>query len=175
MKILIVALLFVISLQNNDNYVCLPCGHECDKEVHSSPGICSSCGMELVKASSIKFKNIDLNEMCDRLKANPQVILLDVRSPGEFNGSSKDVPSFGHFKNAININVQELEKRVNELSRYKNSEVIVYCSRSHRSPVASYFLGKQGFTKVKNMLGGVSTFTVPNLYCLEKEFVFHTQ
>ncbi len=46
----------------------------------------------------------------------------------------------------------------NELSKYKKSEVIVYCSHSHRSPRASYILGTHGFTNVKNMSGGVSTF-----------------
>src|SRR5271156_3386345 len=116
MKTLMLVTFSTISLQNKDDYVCSPCGYECDKEVHSGPGKCSSCGMELVKKSTIKFENIDLSEMCNRMKANPKVILLDVRSPEEFNGSSSDVPTFGHFKNAVNINVQELDKRVGELS-----------------------------------------------------------
>src|SRR6476659_2428987 len=115
---------------NPEEYVCQPCGQECDNQIYSKPGTCHGCGMALVKKSTIKFKNIDLEEMCNRIKDNPKVVLLDVRSSGEFNGSSKDVPSFGHFKNAININVTELEDKVNELTKYKNSEVIVYCSHS---------------------------------------------
>jgi rhodanese-related sulfurtransferase len=160
-------------IPKSDEFVCQPCGQECDNKIYSKPGTCHSCGMPLVKKSTIKFKNIDLEEMCSRIKDNPKVILLDVRSPGEFNGSS-DAPSFGHFKNAININVEELEERVNELSKYKNSEVIIYCSHSHRSPRASYLLGTHGFTNVKNMIGGVSTFgTSYNSFCLKKEFVPH--
>jgi len=176
MKTLIIVFAIFLCHQNKDEYVCSPCGYDCDKEVHSGPGKCSSCGMELVKKSSIKFKDTDLEEMCNRMKANPKIVLLDVRSLEEFKGTSHDVPTIGHFKNAININVQELEKRVGELSKYKNSEVIVYCSHSHRSPRASYFLVTQGFTNVKNMTGGVSTFTPSsNPDCLKTEFVFHTR
>jgi len=138
--------------------------------------MCNSCGMELIKKSSLKFKNIDLDEMCKRIGTNPNVVLLDVRTPGEFSGSAKNVPTFGHFKKAININVQELEGRVGELVKYKNSEVIVYCSHSYRSPQASYLLGTHGFTNVKNMSGGVSTFPAPYTSdCLKKVFVAHVK
>jgi len=163
-------------MHNTEEFVCLPCGQECDNKIYSKPGMCNSCGMELIKKSSLKFKNIDLDEMCKRINANPNVVLLDVRTPAEFNGSTKDFPSFGHFKKAININIQELEGRVSELSKYKDSEVIVYCSHSHRSPQASYLLGAHGFKNVKNMIGGVSTLSVPyNSYCLKKEFVAHVK
>jgi len=174
--ILIVLGASIIGMQANDEYVCQPCGQECDNQVYSKPGTCHSCGMALVKKSTVKFKNIDLEEVCNRIKDNPKIVLLDVRSPGEFNGSNKDIPTFGHFKNAININVGELEERVNELSKYKDSEVIVYCSHSHRSPRASYLLGTHGFTNVKNMIGGVSMLSSPyNSFCLKKEFVAHVK
>ncbi len=178
MKILL--LFFALSAtyfirQGNDEYVCTPCGQECDGKIYAEAGKCPACGMDLVKKSTIKFTTIDLEEMCKRIAANPQIVLLDVRSLGEFNGSSKE-QSFGHFKNAININVRELEGRIGELSKYKNSEIIVYCSHSHRSPRASYLLGTQGFTNVKNMGGGVSTLTAPYTSdCLKKEFVAHAQ
>ncbi len=162
--------------KNSDEYVCLPCGQECDKEIHLGPGKCSSCGMDLVKKSTIHFKDISLEEMCKRIQANRNVVLLDVRTPDEFKGTTKDIPSFGHFKKAININVKDLNQRLNELLKYKTSEVIVYCSHSHRSPRASYLLGTQGFTNVKNMIGGVSTFASPyDADCLKKEFVVHAR
>jgi rhodanese-related sulfurtransferase len=174
--ILIVLGVSAIGMQGNEEYVCQPCGYECDTEIHSKPGTCHGCGMALVKKSTVKFKNIEIEEMCKRIQDNPKIVLLDVRSPGEFSGSNKDMPTFGHFKNAININVGELEKRVSELSKYKDSEVIVYCSHSHRSPRASYLLSTQGFTNVKNMVGGVSTLSSPyNSYCLKKEFVAHVK
>ena len=123
--------------------------------------------MALVKKSSIQFTNITLDKLCLRLSSNPKAVLLDVRSPGEFEGSTKEVPSFGHFKKAINVNAEELEMRLGELSKYKDQEILVYCSHNHRSPRASYLLSTNGFANVKNMTGGVSTFqTQTSLECL---------
>jgi rhodanese-related sulfurtransferase len=47
-----------------------------------------------------------------------------------------------------------------ELAKYKNKEIIVYCSHSHRSPGASYMLSQNGFKKVTNMQGGMSVWKV---------------
>ena len=160
--------------QTKDEYVCLPCGYSCDDKIHSGPGTCETCGMALVKKSNIKFNNITLDELCQRIQTNPKAVLLDVRSQGEFEGTTKEVPSFGHFKKAINVNVEELEMRLGELSKYKDQEILVYCSHNHRSPRASYLLSTNGFANVKNMTGGVSTFqTQTSLECLKKEFIFH--
>jgi rhodanese-related sulfurtransferase len=153
-------------------YLCTPCGYECDRATHDQPGTCSSCGMALVEKSTVKFKDLSFEELCARLKANPKAVLLDVRSVAEFNGSS-EVPSFGHFKNAININVEELASRLKEISKYKDQEVLVYCSHSHRSPRASYLLTTNGFNNVANVAGGVSTLTAPDKGCLKSTFITH--
>jgi rhodanese-related sulfurtransferase len=129
--------------------------------------------MKLVEKSTIRFANISVDQLCDRVAANPKAVLLDVRTTGEFDGTAKEVPTIGHFKNAININVKELEGRAEELNKYKDSEILVYCSHAHRSAIASYFLGTHGFKNVKNMLGGVSTISQPSSDCLKKSFVVH--
>ena len=155
-------------------FVCQPCGNSCDEQVYSEGGTCSACNMPLVEKSSIKFSNLSIEEICKRLSANPKIVLLDVRSPGEFNGSNKEIPTFGHFKNAINISISELENRLSELGKFKNSEILVYCSHSHRSPRASYLLGTKGFKNVKNMLGGVSTITLDTAKdCMKKYYEIH--
>jgi rhodanese-related sulfurtransferase len=66
------------------------------------------------------------------------------------------------LKKAINIPIQELESRISEISRYKNQEIIVYCSHSHRSPQASYLLTQNGFKDIINMSGGMSRLTDKN-------------
>jgi len=129
--------------------------------------------MALVEKSTVVFTNISVDQLCERVKANPKAILLDVRSPGEYTGSALR-NSYGHFRSAININIDELESRLNELAKYKNDEVIVYCSHSRRSPRATYFLSTQGFKNVKNLAVGVSTFPgLENNECLKINFVFH--
>jgi len=136
-------------------YVCMPCGSSCDTLIYEKGGKCTHCGMELVDKKSIVFKEISPAQLSEIVNRNPEVILLDVRTSEEFNGKAK-VNSYGRLKNAINIPIQELESRINELKRFKDKEIIVYCSHSHRSPRASYLLTVKGFSNVKNMSGGMS-------------------
>jgi rhodanese-related sulfurtransferase len=77
------------------------------------------------------------------------VILLDVRTPEEFNSET------GHIARAILIPVQELESRVGELTSYRDRTIIVYCRTGHRSLSATEILQKHGF-QVKNMEGGIT-------------------
>ena len=133
-------------------YACTPCGADCDTVVLDGPGTCSHCNMALIDKSTIVHKNIQPDKLCSVNEKN--VVFLDVRTPAEFNGTAED--KFGAIKNAINIPVQELEARMKELEKYKEKEIIVYCSHSHRSPRASYMLTQNGFKNVTNMLGGMS-------------------
>ncbi len=135
-------------------YTCLPCGSDCDKMNYSKPGTCRHCNMQLVDSKTIVHKNIQPEEMCSLNEKD--VIFLDVRTPEEFNGTARE--KFGAIRNAVNIPVQELEKRINELVKYKDKEIVVYCSHSHRSPRASYMLTQNGFENVINMQGGMSVW-----------------
>eukprot|EP01136_Pigoraptor_vietnamica_P021565 Opistho-1_new@71861 len=136
------------------SYRCLPCGQDCDKKDYPTLGQCASCGMELVNKASIRFGNISTASICHYIKTHPSIVLIDVRTKEEFEGKAD--PDFGGLTNSINIPIQELEKRIPTLLALKEKEIIVFCSHSHRSPRAAYLLGKNGFTKVKNMSGGMS-------------------
>lgn len=141
-------------LKNGAVYACLPCGAGCDAAIYQKPGTCSHCNMELVDKSTIFHKNIRPEDMC-ALDIS-KVIFLDVRTPEEFNGSAEQ--KFGAIRNAVNIPMQELQARIAELEKYKEKEIVVYCSHSHRSPRASYMLTQAGFKKVTNMNGGMSVW-----------------
>jgi len=153
---------FLLSANKNidDHYRCLPCGQDCDKTVFTKPGKCPSCHMDLVKSSSITFKSIDPSLICAYIKSHPKTILLDVRTKEEFEGKAS--PNFGTLKNAINIPIQELQDRVSEINAYKNREIIVFCSHSHRSPRAAHLLTQNSFKQVKNMSGGMSVMVDKN-------------
>jgi rhodanese-related sulfurtransferase len=131
--------------------------------------------MAFVDKSTVHFKNINFAEMCDRVKNNKNILLLDVRTAGEFTGENKEINSFGHIKNAININVSDLESRLSELEAYKNKEIIVYCSHSHRSPRATYIMTNNGFNNVANVVGGVSILAdqFGENACLSELFIKH--
>ncbi len=162
-----------ITIQSDSVYMCLPCGSSCDKIVYKTSGICGHCNMKLVSKNTIMFKKIEPASLCNFIaeKGDKKVLLLDVRSNEEFNGTSKD--KFGKLSGAINIPVQELEKRIGELAKYKNKEIVVYCSHSHRSPRASYLLMQNGFTKVTNMEYGISEWQnkVKSNNCNDKLYI----
>jgi rhodanese-related sulfurtransferase/DNA-directed RNA polymerase subunit RPC12/RpoP len=163
----------VVSKENNEIYVCLPCGATCDTILHKSPGTCSDCNMELVKRSAIKHTNIRPQELCSFITktGKDKVLLLDVRTPAEFEGRAE--AKYGRLSNAVNIPIQELAARMKELDAWRNKQIVVYCSHSHRSPRASYMLSQNGFTKVTNMSGGMSVWgdSVKDKECNENLFI----
>ena len=136
------------------SYQCMPCGRDCDNDVYDKPGKCPHCQMDLVEKSTVHFKTIESPMLCQYLAEHPGVVLLDVRTKEEFEGTAN--PDYGTLKNAINIPVQELQKNIAALASYKDKEIIVYCSHSHRSPQACYILTQNGFPNVTNMAGGMS-------------------
>ena len=104
-----------------------------------------------------EFVNITPEELCELVSKNKDVVFLDVRSEEEFKGSVQPYYHFGkHFRGAINIPLHQLESRLDELHDYKNRQIVVNCAHSNRSPRASRLLVDNGFTNVKNLLGGLS-------------------
>ena len=157
----------------DSTFVCMPCGAACDKLVYLKSGFCSHCNMPLVNKASVSFNNIEPAAICNFLekKGRQNVLLLDVRTNEEFKGNAPD--KFGRLTGAINIPVNELTVRMKELRQYKNKEIVVYCSHSHRSPRASYLLTQSGFKKVTNLLHGMSEWNnlVKESACNKKLFV----
>ncbi|HED11433.1 MAG TPA: rhodanese-like domain-containing protein [Caldithrix abyssi] len=100
------------------------------------------------QAQTAAFRNISPQEVKAKIENKEDIVLLDVRTPGEFNGP------LGHIDNAILIPVQELGSRIDELAPYKDKEIIVYCRSGNRSRAATKILLKNGFNAV-NMTRGM--------------------
>lgn len=71
------------------------------------------------------------------------IVLLDVRTEFEYNN--------GHLEGAVNIPVDELRQRLNELD--KNKQILSYCQVGLRGYIAARILSQHGF-RIKNMTGG---------------------
>src|SRR5579859_3501392 len=103
------------------------------------------CGLqEEKKPVSTNSFEISVEELKRRLDAKEDVFILDVREPHEYQICNLN----GHL-----IPLNDLPKRVNELDPDK--EVIVHCKMGGRSAMAVEFLQKSGFTKAKNLTGGI--------------------
>lgn len=90
------------------------------------------------------YKNINFEQAKQIIDGN-SVIILDVRTEEEF--------ITGHIMNAINIPVDELEYRIEELED-KESIILVYCKSGNRSVMACEILEENGYMNVYN-IGGV--------------------
>ena len=84
------------------------------------------------------------------------IVILDVRTPAEFIGE------LGHIKGALLIPVQELEKRVGELERYKTQRIVAVCRSGHRSVQAVSILKANGFNAI-DIAGGMTRWNAEKL------------
>jgi rhodanese-related sulfurtransferase len=107
----------------------------------ASVGLLAGCS-----TSNEATKKVDPVEFSEVI-AEPGVIILDVRTPEEFNA--------GHIENAININVADsnFSSEVSKLD--KNATVAVYCRSANRSAVATKEMAELGFTDMYDMQGGI--------------------
>ncbi|ERI89527.1 putative CoA-disulfide reductase [Clostridiales bacterium oral taxon 876 str. F0540] len=83
--------------------------------------------------------------------SNENYILIDVRTEEEFNN--------GHIEGAVNIPVDSLREKLNELD--KNKTIVEYCQVGLRGYVADRILSQHGF-KVLNVTGGYKTTSTLN-------------
>ncbi|SHO59059.1 Coenzyme A disulfide reductase [Vibrio quintilis] len=91
-------------------------------------------------ATPIHFDQID--------QLSEDQLLLDVRNPGELQNG-------GYIDGAVNIPVDELRQRMDELP--KDKEIIIYCQVGLRGNVAYRQLVNNGY-KAKNLIGGYRTY-----------------
>ena len=76
--------------------------------------------------------------------------VLDVRNPEEFET--------GHIKNAKNIPLADLSKRLSELEKQKAQSVITVCASGTRSATAVAMLSRAAFTQVVSLDGGMAAW-----------------
>ena len=103
---------------------------------------------KLVKVDNVTGKEAE--KIIRNDKHDKDLTILDVRKTKDFNN--------GHLQNAINIPLEDIDKRMNELRNYKNKEIIVYCNNGRKSAEVAEKLVKNGFTDVINIVEGVSEY-----------------
>jgi hydroxyacylglutathione hydrolase len=83
-----------------------------------------------------------------QLRDNKKLVVLDVRQPGEW--------AAGHIDRAQFVTGSALPQRLQEIPR--DRQVAVICGSGYRSSVSAAFLQHHGYTKVVNVLGGMSAW-----------------
>ena len=80
-------------------------------------------------------KKLTADELKDTIARTENLYLLDVREP-------KELEEFGTLKNAKNVPLGEVEKRLAEVP--KDRKVVVFCQRGVRASKAAAVLQKNG-------------------------------
>ena len=90
--------------------------------------------------------NLDASKFAEKI-AESDVVVLDVRTPEEFNG--------GHIINAINIDIYNDYFNSDISTLDKSKSYAVYCRSGKRSVDASNEMDSIGFKATYNLTGGI--------------------
>ncbi len=117
------------------------------------------------QARTIGFKNLEINllpvevktleeetskaeeKVVEKAKDENSLLVVDVRTTEEFED--------GAYPDAINIPLDEIMDRLDELGSNAAREIVVYCASGARSAYAQRMLSQTGYTNVKNG-GGIA-------------------
>ena len=108
---------------------------------------CKATTLTSEEVGSAEIKPISPEEVYEIIQNKEDYFIVDVRTPEEYEG--------GHIEGVLLLPVQELEGRLDELSKDEN--IIVYCRSGSRSRAAAEMLVNNGFTRVYDM-GGISSW-----------------
>jgi rhodanese-related sulfurtransferase len=90
--------------------------------------------------------DITIEELKERMDKGEKLNLIDVREEYEF-----DEFNIG----ATLIPLGELPNRLEEIEAWKEQEILIHCRSGARSGRAKEYLISEGYTNVRNVLGGM--------------------
>ncbi|GMU93765.1 MAG: hypothetical protein AMXMBFR4_28230 [Candidatus Hydrogenedentota bacterium] len=89
-------------------------------------------------------------ELKAKLDRGDHFLLLDVRAPEELDKA--------YVRGCVNIDLDELQDRLEELADWRDKEIVVLCHHGVRSQMAQSFLRHMGFQNVRNLTGGIDAY-----------------
>ena len=102
--------------------------------------------LKIVDDAKSRIKEVTVAETRDRLAANPNAQLIDVREDHEWNDS--------RAAGAIHLGKGIIERDIETSVPDKSTELILYCGGGYRSALAGDVLQTMGYTNVFSMAGG---------------------
>jgi len=95
------------------------------------------------------MEDITVNELKERLEKSEKFHFIDVREEWEYEEDNLG---------ADNIPLGELAHQLDQLEKIKDEEIVIHCRSGARSGNAKKFMESKGFTKVRNVLGGILAY-----------------
>ena len=93
--------------------------------------------------------DIQIDELKDRLGKGENFNFIDVREEWEY-----DEDNLG----AKLIPLGTIPDSVSELESMKDQEIVIHCKSGGRSGQAQKYLQQQGFSNVRNLIGGITAY-----------------
>ncbi|NNC81977.1 MAG: rhodanese-like domain-containing protein [Flavobacteriales bacterium] len=106
----------------------------------------SSCSSQVQNDPSVR--RVSQVEWKDLLSQEDDPLIIDVRTPEEFNG--------GHLDGAVNIDFRSPDFKERMLELDKERTLYLYCHSGGRSAKAMEMLRQEGFESVCELEGGYS-------------------
>ena len=107
-----------------------------------------------IQAKLIGVPFVDAEDAKNMVDGSEDVLVLDVRTPGEFTGD------LGHIPGALNLDAMRLNQKLGELGDalepYKTQPILITCRTHNRSPRAAKILAQKGFKKLMILDGGMA-------------------
>jgi rhodanese-related sulfurtransferase len=100
-------------------------------------------------SSQGKVLHLDVRSLDLLLQSDPNLLLIDVRTPGELTGPLGNIPQ------SRKVSMQELEKSPEQFPRDKT--LVLICRSGHRSLKAADLLAEHGYV-VYSVDGGMQTW-----------------
>jgi rhodanese-related sulfurtransferase len=98
----------------------------------------------------MSVKQLTPQELKNKIDANDNIFLLDVREPFEF--------SYAHIENSVLIPLNDIPQNLQQIDFDK--EIVVVCHHGIRSQQAAIFLAQVGFKNVRNLSGGIDAWSL---------------
>ena len=102
--------------------------------------------LKLVNDAKSRIREVSVDETRQRMTANSEVRLIDVREDNEWEG--------GRAAGSIHLAKGIIERDIEATVPDKATEVILYCGGGFRSALAADVLQQMGYTNVFSMAGG---------------------
>lgn len=93
--------------------------------------------------------DITAQELKERLDKGEKIIIIDVREPyeyEEYNIGAQLIP------------LGDLQGHIDDFEEVINEEIVVHCRSGARSAAAKGFMVQNGYTNVRNLIGGIMAY-----------------
>jgi len=111
--------------------------------------------LELIKHCLTEVRELMPWDLEERLQANPDLLIVDVREPEEF--AAMHIPGSINVPRGILESACEwdYEETVPELVQAREREIVVVCRSGYRSVLAAHSLNVLGYTNVASLKTGL--------------------